>query len=274
MRPPSSQQRRRLFHRERTAMPVQALQCKECHETYPLDARYVCERCFGPLEVAYDLTRPRRRLGQAAHPGRPADDLALLGLPAVRGAARAGPAGRPDAAPARAAARRGARDRRALHQERHRQPDALVQGPRRGGRGRQGAGARLRGRRLPVDGQPRQRRRGTLGGGGPRLVRLHPGRPRGAEGARHRGLRHPPGRRARHLRRRQPALHRAVGASATGPSSTSTCGPTTRRARRRSRSRSPSSSASSCRTAWSRRSRPARCSRRSRAASRSGARSG
>jgi threonine synthase len=37
-------------------MPVQALQCKECRETYPLEARYVCERCFGPLEVAYDLT--------------------------------------------------------------------------------------------------------------------------------------------------------------------------------------------------------------------------
>jgi threonine synthase len=37
-------------------MPVQALQCKECRETYPLDARYVCEHCFGPLEVAYDLS--------------------------------------------------------------------------------------------------------------------------------------------------------------------------------------------------------------------------
>jgi threonine synthase len=36
-------------------VPVQALQCKECKETYPLDARYVCARCFGPLEVAYDL---------------------------------------------------------------------------------------------------------------------------------------------------------------------------------------------------------------------------
>src|SRR5918912_1011074 len=35
-------------------MPVQALQCKECDKTYPLDARYVCEQCFGPLEVAYD----------------------------------------------------------------------------------------------------------------------------------------------------------------------------------------------------------------------------
>ena len=37
-------------------MPVQALQCKECHEQYPLDARYVCDRCFGPLEVKYDYS--------------------------------------------------------------------------------------------------------------------------------------------------------------------------------------------------------------------------
>src|SRR5215217_8723254 len=35
-------------------MPVQALQCRECDSSYPLDARYVCEECFGPLEVAYD----------------------------------------------------------------------------------------------------------------------------------------------------------------------------------------------------------------------------
>ena len=35
-------------------MPVQALQCKECDATYPRDARYVCEHCFGPLEVVYD----------------------------------------------------------------------------------------------------------------------------------------------------------------------------------------------------------------------------
>ena len=34
-------------------MPPESLRCKECQATYPLDARYVCERCFGPLEVAY-----------------------------------------------------------------------------------------------------------------------------------------------------------------------------------------------------------------------------
>ncbi|HEY6399357.1 MAG TPA: threonine synthase [Solirubrobacteraceae bacterium] len=34
-------------------MPPESLRCKECRTAYPLDARYVCERCFGPLEVAY-----------------------------------------------------------------------------------------------------------------------------------------------------------------------------------------------------------------------------
>ena len=34
-------------------MPPESLRCKECKATYPLDARYVCEQCFGPLEVAY-----------------------------------------------------------------------------------------------------------------------------------------------------------------------------------------------------------------------------
>src|SRR4051794_41787616 len=37
-------------------MSVQALKCKECDERYPLEARYVCDTCFGPLEVEYDLS--------------------------------------------------------------------------------------------------------------------------------------------------------------------------------------------------------------------------
>jgi threonine synthase len=37
-------------------MPVEALQCKECHAQYPLEALYVCDRCFGPLEVKYDFS--------------------------------------------------------------------------------------------------------------------------------------------------------------------------------------------------------------------------
>jgi threonine synthase len=37
-------------------VPAEALQCKECRANYPLEARYACERCFGPLEVRYDFS--------------------------------------------------------------------------------------------------------------------------------------------------------------------------------------------------------------------------
>jgi len=36
-------------------MPAKSLKCKECEAEYPLDARYYCEACFGPLEVSYDF---------------------------------------------------------------------------------------------------------------------------------------------------------------------------------------------------------------------------
>jgi threonine synthase len=36
---------------------VTHLRCRECRSEYPLEALYVCERCFGPLEVAYDHSR-------------------------------------------------------------------------------------------------------------------------------------------------------------------------------------------------------------------------
>jgi threonine synthase len=38
-------------------MAVEALKCKECGERYELEAVYVCEQCFGPLEVSYDFTK-------------------------------------------------------------------------------------------------------------------------------------------------------------------------------------------------------------------------
>ena len=37
-------------------MALEALSCKECGTRYPLEALYVCEQCFGPLEVSYDFT--------------------------------------------------------------------------------------------------------------------------------------------------------------------------------------------------------------------------
>jgi threonine synthase len=54
-------------------MPPESLRCKECKTTYPLEARYVCEQCFGPLEVAYaprELTDPaelKRRIQAGPH---------------------------------------------------------------------------------------------------------------------------------------------------------------------------------------------------------------
>src|SRR5438105_156540 len=33
---------------------IRGLQCRECGQVYALEARHVCELCFGPLEVAYD----------------------------------------------------------------------------------------------------------------------------------------------------------------------------------------------------------------------------
>jgi threonine synthase len=35
---------------------LQGLRCKECGTEYALEASYVCDQCFGPLEVAYDFT--------------------------------------------------------------------------------------------------------------------------------------------------------------------------------------------------------------------------
>ncbi len=54
-------------------MPPESLRCKECQTPYPLDARYVCEQCFGPLEVAYasrdgaDPAALRRRIQAGPH---------------------------------------------------------------------------------------------------------------------------------------------------------------------------------------------------------------
>jgi threonine synthase len=54
-------------------MPPESLRCKECKTTYPLEAQYVCEHCFGPLEVAYaertgaDPAELRRRIQAGPH---------------------------------------------------------------------------------------------------------------------------------------------------------------------------------------------------------------
>jgi threonine synthase len=86
-------------------MAVTHLQCKACKAEYPLEAKYVCERCFGPLEAAYDhsslgadVAALRRRIqGGPQNIWRYADFLPTVGGqpgPSGRLASRAGlPAG-------------------------------------------------------------------------------------------------------------------------------------------------------------------------------------
>ena len=85
-------------------MAASHLQCRECKTEYPLEALFVCERCFGPLEVAYattgsELTVAERRRRIQAGPQniwRYADFLPLTAPPGPSGRAnsRAGlPAG-------------------------------------------------------------------------------------------------------------------------------------------------------------------------------------
>jgi threonine synthase len=70
-------------------MAIDALTCKECKTEYPLEARYVCERCFGPLEVAYrhepslDVEEIKRKIqGGPQNIWRYADFLPLEHQPA------------------------------------------------------------------------------------------------------------------------------------------------------------------------------------------------
>src|SRR6202158_4922791 len=45
---------------------IRGLQCRECGQLYPPEARHVCEQCFGPLEVAYDYDLIRASLSREA----------------------------------------------------------------------------------------------------------------------------------------------------------------------------------------------------------------
>jgi threonine synthase len=69
-------------------MSAEALRCKECGTRYELDASYVCERCFGPLEIAYaertidDVGAVRRRIqGGPQNIWRYADFLPVSHVP-------------------------------------------------------------------------------------------------------------------------------------------------------------------------------------------------
>lgn len=50
---------------------VKGLKCRECSRTYPKEPLYVCEYCFGPLEVDYDYPRIKKVLTREKIVSRP-----------------------------------------------------------------------------------------------------------------------------------------------------------------------------------------------------------
>ncbi len=206
----------------RVGIPIGASRVRDRTCLHPLWCRAPARRTTlvrhlpRPAGAGLRLRRAAPDADARAHRGRPADALALR-RPAARRRARAErPAGRAVAARQRAASRRGARPARAAHQDRGREPDALVQGSRRLGRVREGARARPRGARVRVDGQPRRRRRGPGRGARARGLHLHPGRPRAREDHRGVGARRAHLRRRGQLRRREPPVRRARLRAAVG----------------------------------------------------------
>ncbi len=51
---------------------AKALRCRECQREYPLEAEYVCDFCFGPLEVAYDYDKMREAVSKDSIEAGPA----------------------------------------------------------------------------------------------------------------------------------------------------------------------------------------------------------
>lgn len=50
---------------------VKGLRCRECGREYPKEALYVCEYCFGPLEVDYDYEKIKKKLTKEEIESRP-----------------------------------------------------------------------------------------------------------------------------------------------------------------------------------------------------------
>ena len=133
----------------RGQLPATALRCRICWDrarrSRPSAPARAASRLSIPSTTGTPSSAPSR--ARRSRPGRV--DLALRAAAPGRRARRAPTRAGPDAARPGAAAGRGARHRRALAQARHGEPDALLQGPRRRRRGREGAGARAA-RRSPA----------------------------------------------------------------------------------------------------------------------------
>ena len=255
--------------RPSTSVPPPRSPAASAATRFPLGPIFACEECFGPLEVAYDFPSGdpeelRKRI--EAGPQNIWRYAPLLPVPAdVADKPNINP-GFTKLVKADNLARELGVDRRAVRQGRLRQPDALLQGPRRRHRRRGRPRLRLHHPVLLLHRQPRRRRRRRRRPRRLPLLRVHPARPGAGQGRHGRGLRRRARRHRGQLRRRQPLLLRAdrrparrgLGLRQRQPA------PVLRaRAPRPWRTRSASSSAGGCPTSSSSRSPPARSSRRS-----------
>ncbi len=50
---------------------VKGLKCRECGKTYQKEPLYICEDCFGPLEVEYDYEEIKKVLNKDIISKRP-----------------------------------------------------------------------------------------------------------------------------------------------------------------------------------------------------------
>ncbi len=195
------------------------LRCRECGKTYGVQPLSVCEECFSPLEVAYDLEYARTRFTREKISQGPANMWRYRALlPVADDYVPQTPSGfTPLVAAPRLA--RAHRRPQSLHQERRGvHAHAELQGSRGGGGAGQCAGVRIRYGGLLVDRQP-----GQCGGGAcraPGTEDLHPRslRSRAGEDSEHPGVRRDAGARGRQLRPRQPAEHARSPTATTGAS--------------------------------------------------------
>ena len=61
---------------------VAALRCKECSREYPIGAFNVCDFCFGPLEVVYDMDAIAKVTSRERIAAGPFQPLVLCRFPA------------------------------------------------------------------------------------------------------------------------------------------------------------------------------------------------
>ena len=209
---------------------VKGLKCRECGTPYPVEPLAICEECFGPLEVDYDYEAISETLTREGSSSRPRTLVALPRAAAARGRADRRPADRGvrrSCAPI-GSARRSACASSTSRTTRSSHPTLSFKDRVVAVALSQGARVRLRGGRLRLDRQPRQLGRRQCRRG--RLPRLHPHPGRSRE-------------EQRSSARRSSAPTSSPSAATTtmstgsaarspdgtaGPSSTSTCGRSTR----------------------------------------------